>query len=110
VRFENPGPVPWPGLAVDPRGLVVLAGTWEREDGSPAADTRPLTVRLANDVPVGASVTLRVPVQAPEREAPYRLSLSVVQQDFSPLGDPVRVGVDVKNPPPRSKAHGSSSP
>jgi len=108
VQFENPGPLPWPGVAVDPSRLVVLSGTWEREDGSPGP--RPVTVRLANDVPVGESVTLRVPLQAPRRESAYYLSLALAQQDVGPIGDPVRVRIDVRPPPRRSGGPAGAGP
>jgi hypothetical protein len=74
----NAGTGPWPGLAAADEGLVTMAVTWQPAERPDAAATSAQTVRLARDLPPGASEPLRFWLVPPPAGV-YRLTLALRQ-------------------------------
>jgi hypothetical protein len=76
VTLRNAGPVAWPGLDVQPEGLVRLRYAFLDADGRVVAES---SVALADDVPPQRALSLRLPISPPGRPGDYRMRAELVQ-------------------------------
>jgi len=82
VRLRNASDVAWPGLDVQTEGLVRLRYAFRDAEGAaPRSDS----VALAEDVPAGTALSLRLPIEPPARAGAYRLELQLVQEQGGAL-------------------------
>ena len=77
VHVTNAGSRPWPGLDVDPEGLVALHYVFLDAEGGVAMRKR---VPLAADVAAGSSAVLPLPIAPPTRVGRYTLRAELVQR------------------------------
>lgn len=93
VEVANRSDRPWPGLDVQPEGLVRVRYAFRDASGGAVAEEVAAqdVAPLAADVPAGATLATRVPLRPPARRGRYRLRLELVQHRDGaehPLGIP----------------------
>jgi hypothetical protein len=102
VRIENASGTPWPGLAADDDGLVMLRAAWD------GIAREPLRIRLPRDLGPKQAVTVHFPLQVPPRPGDYELRLWLVQapndafpeSTAPPLVTTIRVAPPERGPRP----------
>jgi hypothetical protein len=76
VTLRNAGELPWPGLDVQPEGLVRVRFAFLDERGNALSER---SVALADDVPPRRALALKLPVAPPGETGPYRFRAELVQ-------------------------------
>ena len=76
VTLRNAGTLPWPGLDVQPEGLVRLRYAFIDAEGREVSQD---SVALADDVPPQRALSLRLPISPPGRAGEFRMRAELVQ-------------------------------